>query len=219
MTTEMTTTDGNVPSIHAAPHVHVDHAVQKANICSDIIKKQGLSSRIGLGDHVNVEGWQLLATMMGVSTREENVTEVKPGVFEATVRAFRIGGEDLGSATGRCGDPDDGRWAKSPTHAKRSMAITRATVRALKKDLGWVMKLAGYSGTPLEDMPDRLQQTKGKTQAVVYTGAKEQQTWVLGICKKEGLPEEQWEQVHEKLLNGPLDAPAVLKIIASLKSY
>ena len=44
------------------------------------------------------------------------------------------------------------------------MSITRATSKALRIPLGWIMTLAGYSGTPFEEMTEDMgRQVKGTT--------------------------------------------------------
>ena len=50
---------------------------------------------------------------------------------------------------------DEGHWKDSDEYAIRSMAQTRATSRALASVLRLVVSLAGFSGTPAEEMGGR----------------------------------------------------------------
>ena len=44
-------------------------------------------------------------------------------------------------------------WAKADDYAIRSMAQTRATSKALRMPLGFVMELAGFDATPADEIP------------------------------------------------------------------
>ena len=48
-------------------------------------------------------------------------------------------------------EPDEGK--PRDDYALRSMAQTRATSKALRQPLGFVMSLAGFDPTPAEEMP------------------------------------------------------------------
>ena len=48
---------------------------------------------------------------------------------------------------------NESRWAKAEDYAVRSMAATRATSKALRQPLGFVMTMAGFDTTPAEEMP------------------------------------------------------------------
>jgi hypothetical protein len=107
--------------------------------------------------HVKVEGWLTLGAMLGLTAREVSCTE-SDGVYTAVVEVVNSRGHVLARASAECGAPDEldrhGQpvWANRPRYARRGMAVTRATSRALRMALGWIMPLAGYSGTPAEDV-------------------------------------------------------------------
>ena len=54
-------------------------------------------------------------------------------------------------------------WAKRDDYALRSMAQTRAISKAMRGPLGFVMTLAGFEATPLEEMPDGDAPTRGSS--------------------------------------------------------
>jgi hypothetical protein len=72
--------------------------------------------------------------------------------FRATVKVVTREGEVVGRASAYC-MTDEPTWSKRPLHALAGMAETRATSRALRKPLGFIVELAGYNTTPAEEMP------------------------------------------------------------------
>jgi hypothetical protein len=118
-----------------------------------IVDERRLSVRIGKGDHIKIEGWCTLGSMCGLSPREVAVEE-RDGTYTATVEICRMSdGAVVSRASAECGD-DEELWAGRARHARRSMALTRATGKAYRLLLAWVVVLAGYSGTPAEEMPE-----------------------------------------------------------------
>lgn len=100
--------------------------------------------------HVNIEGWTLLASMLGVSTRIEYSRPV-PNGWEAVASAYR-GGELIGNAHSMT-TRDEPNWSHAADYALRGMAQTRAISRALRIPLGMIVVLAGFDATPAEEMP------------------------------------------------------------------
>lgn len=130
-----------------------------ANALADIIKEKKLYSTINGKDYVHVEGWTTLGALVKVFPildwskrldREDGEVIYESRVIAQTLQGEIIGiGEALasGKETTPRGNP---KWTDE--YAIKSMSITRATSKALRIPLGWVMTLAGYSGTPFEEM-------------------------------------------------------------------
>jgi hypothetical protein len=78
--------------------------------------------------------------------------EVEGYSWEATVEARTLDGRVIGSADAMCSREED-KWKDSDEFAVRSMAQTRASSKALASVLRFIVTLAGYSGTPAEEMP------------------------------------------------------------------
>ncbi len=137
-----------------------------ATTLKGFIKDQGLVSNISGREYVVVEGWTTMGAMIGVIPRtvsvEELVIEYQGSdwpVFEATVELVRTSdGFVVGRGIAECGHPDevdrngDPVWANRARYAKKSMAITRATGKAFRLSYSWIIKMAGYSPTPAEEM-------------------------------------------------------------------
>lgn len=146
----------------------VEAAKRAATPLVDVIRSQKLAVKIGPSEHVRVEGWTLLGSMLGVFpicvwTRQLEREGVPIG-WEARVEARTRSGETVGAAEAQC-TRDENQWSWEPTgkdgrklpprddYALRSMAQTRATSKALRQPLGFVMQLAGFNPTPAEEMP------------------------------------------------------------------
>ena len=137
--------------LDVAPEQVVNRATKIANALADVIKKKGLSSRIRNKDYVRVEGWSTLGAMIGVLPKEKHVNKIDNG-YEAYVELVRASdGIVIGGASAIC-TRDEKNWKDRDEFAVRSMAITRATGKAYRLGMAWIMELAGYAGTPAEEM-------------------------------------------------------------------
>ena len=183
-------------------------ATEIATTLDQVIKGQGLRTKVGkakvvLPDgteeyrdkfHVDVEGWQTLATFLDIVTQvqwtrrvldehgrpervaytvkerrtqtrgeTETITEreyqVEGFSWEAKVVAVRDG-TVVGEAEAMC-TRTEARWAEADDYALRSMAQTRATSRAIAAAARWIVTLAGYAGTPAEEMDGVPRQDAG----------------------------------------------------------
>jgi hypothetical protein len=135
----------------------VARATAAARPLAEVVNRQRLFATIGGKKHTLVEGWTLLGSMLGVfpvtvwTRRIEATPETAEG-WEARVEARTRAGDVVGAAEAMC-TRDERTWKGRDEYALRSMAQTRATSKALRQPLGFVMVLAGYSGTPAEEMP------------------------------------------------------------------
>ena len=111
---------------------------------------------------MHVEGWTTLGALLKVfpiletSKRLDRKDEI---IYESRIVAKTLKGEIVGIGEAVCSDKEvvkkrDGttyqRW--DDEYAVKSMSITRATSKSLRIPLGWIMVLAGYDGTPAEEM-------------------------------------------------------------------
>ncbi len=133
------------------PSEIVQRASAVAAELSKVLKDQRLTTNIQGREHVRVEGWTLLGTMLGVFPVVEWTRPVDGG-WEARVEARTLAGHVVGAAEAECLRSEK-TWAKRDDYALRSMAQTRATSKALRGPLGFVVSLAGFDPTPEEEMP------------------------------------------------------------------
>lgn len=125
-------------------------ATRTADALADVLKSRNLTTNIQGKDHVQVEGWQTLGSMLGVTPVCAWTRSLGNG-WEARVEARTLDGRVVGSAEAMC-TRDEKMWRNRDDYALRSMAQTRATSKALASPLRFVITLAGYEGTPAEEM-------------------------------------------------------------------
>jgi hypothetical protein len=111
--------------------------------------------RLGQGRHLRFEAWQTLAAMFGLCvacewTRPIVGSEGEQLGWEARA-VVRRGDQVISAAEAQC-TTDEPHWRSRPPFQLRSMAQTRASVKALRHALAWVVVLAGYNPTPAEEI-------------------------------------------------------------------
>ena len=131
---------------------NIEAAQHKARSLKNIVDSQGLSVRIGNSEHLKVEAWLTIAAGYGFSPRIAWSRPLPDGGYEAHAELVDSAGTVIGAGEAECGTEGDDNWLNKPAFQQRSMAQTRATVRACRNKLAWVVILAGYSPTPAEEM-------------------------------------------------------------------
>lgn len=121
-----------------------------ASALKAVVAKQGLISKISNKEYPRCEAWTLLGTMLGVFPVLCWTRKIENG-WEARVEARTKDGATIGAAEAECLKSEK-NWSNRDDFALRSMAQTRATAKALRMPLGFVMTLAGYEPTPAEEM-------------------------------------------------------------------
>jgi hypothetical protein len=138
----------------------VEAAKRAAGPLVDVIRSQKLAVTIGPSEHVKVEGWTLLGSMLGVFPICTWTRKLENG-WEARVEARTRAGDLVGAAEAECLRSEN-TWKNRDDYALRSMAQTRATSKALRQPLGFVMQLAGFNPTPAEEMPQPERKSTAK---------------------------------------------------------
>lgn len=133
------------------PAMVVQKATATADALIQVVKDKQLIKRIGQSDHVLVEAWTLLGAMLGVFPVCVWTRKLEDG-WEARVEARTLSGAIVGAAEAEC-LRGERNWKSSDDYALRSMAQTRATSKALRAPLGFIVTLAGFNPTPAEEMP------------------------------------------------------------------
>lgn len=147
------------------------HATAQANALAQVIEQKHLYATINNRKHVLLEGWTTLGALVGVFavpvwTRpiEDNGERIG---WEARVEARTMAGQIVGAAEAECLTTER-HWGERDDYALRSMAQTRASSKALRLPLGFIMTLAGFDATPADEMPRedaRPQQANGSRPA------------------------------------------------------
>ncbi len=135
----------------------VARSTEIANALSDVLQAKKLAKKISNRSFVLVEGWTLLGTMLGVFPVVVWTRKLEDG-WEARVEARTLDGRVVGAAESEVLRSEKS-WANRDDYALRSMAQTRATSKALRGPLGFIVTLAGYEATPFEEMPSDIEGT------------------------------------------------------------
>lgn len=108
--------------------------------------------------YVFVDGWSLMGGMLGITPvvkEVENLSDENTIRYRATVELHKVNEimEDkvVGVGIAICTNKEKGKTAFDE-YAVASMAQTRAVGKAYRLHIGWIMKLAGFETTPLEEM-------------------------------------------------------------------
>lgn len=134
----------------------VKAAHEKAETLKDIVEKAHLYVMINGKQYLDVQAWQTIGRAYGYTARTSGVvgieeTAINPAGVMARCDVYDANGTIVGGAEGWC-MRDEETWAKRPFYALAGMAQTRATSRAFRQLLSWVVVLAGYAPTPAEEM-------------------------------------------------------------------
>jgi hypothetical protein len=124
----------------------VASALKAEIVAADMVRK------IGGREYVLAEGWGTLGAMLGVTPHIVWSRSFEDG-WEARAEVITADGRVIGAGEAMCLRSERG-WAGRDSYALRSMAQTRATSRALRSVLAFVMTLSGVEATPAEEISD-----------------------------------------------------------------
>jgi len=148
----------------------VEKAKEQARVLSDIINQVGLYSVIQGNKYIRYEAWQTLANFVGITPFVEWTKEIQRDDttigYECRALALR-GGETISAAEAQCSQ-DEHNWAGRELWQIRSMAQTRACAKVLRTILGWIVVLAGYQATPVEEMTEQEQEKTVYTHCPIH---------------------------------------------------
>lgn len=165
MSSEIVTVDGGLPNAESI----VVNASGVAKLLTTILREQKLVVNIQGREHVLVEGWTLLAGMMGHSVGTTNTRPIEVdghSGFIAHAEVYDQHGNVVGSADGIC-TRNERSWAKRDDYALSGMAQTRAISRAARQRFGFIVRLAGYEATPAEEMGYAVVEDEYSVEALV----------------------------------------------------
>ena len=100
--------------------------------------------------YVPIEGWQYAAALMGLSSRIVSVSEKENGKWQAEAQVVNRNGVVVCSGFSIL-NKEEHKWAKKDEDLANFIQ-TRAVSRALRNCLSYLIKAAGYSTTPSEEM-------------------------------------------------------------------
>ncbi|RLE74481.1 MAG: hypothetical protein DRJ44_07385 [Thermoprotei archaeon] len=128
----------------------IKKAVEISRALTDVIERCKLYVRIAGKKYVTVEGWQTLGALLKCRAIIKRTTKLDNG-WEAEAEIRNFAGELLGTGVARC-TRDESKWKDREDYALLSMAQTRAIGKAYRNNFAWILRLAGYEGTPAEEV-------------------------------------------------------------------
>lgn len=125
---------------------------------------------------LQIEAWQFTGSQLNLTAIVTDVkdmsTETVP-IFNATVEIYHNPTGQLVSRGFAMCSKKESKKSSFDAYAVMSMAQTRAIGKAYRNILAWLPKLAGYEGTPVEeitqDLKDDMVENLGKIKADVFT--------------------------------------------------
>lgn len=145
---------GQGVSLIASPSKLLQDGKRAAEALIKVVKQNGWSVKIQGNDYLQFEAWQTVAKFYGMTVKTVETQHVEYGGvegFESKSVVIDSQGREVGGAEGLC-MTDEGNWKNKPLYAIKSMAQTRSGAKALRQVLSWVVVLAGYKATPVEEM-------------------------------------------------------------------
>jgi len=133
----------------------IKEMTEMSNILRQHIVTQKLYTNIKGKNYAHVEGWQFAGGLMGLFpkiSKVENLSSDKEYKWKADVDIVDMKtGQIISNGFALCSNKESIK-KNFDEYAVLSMAQTRAIGKAYRNLIGWVMKLAGYEGTPSEEM-------------------------------------------------------------------
>lgn len=202
MSTELTTVDA-APAPHPAqialpPAEVMQRARAQAAEIVRVADEAKLFANIQGRKYPLVECLELIGQMTGNTARIAWSRKVDPDMgvgdgWEAKAEVLDTNGTVVGAAEAMC-LRSERAWSNRDEYALRSMAQTRATAKALRMRVGFIVSLAGAEPTPAEEMPSdagrRAQTTKPRVNPVA---------------------DQRWEELQQTAEAPPADVAKVLK--------
>jgi hypothetical protein len=200
MSTDLALTADNEIVRHHDPEAEVAWASECAKALVRVIDSQpSMKVKIGKGDYIKVEGWQVLGAMTKVdSVRVEWTREYKDPAtgdaigWEARVQVADRDGNVRGEGEASC-LRTEANWKQRDDFALRSMAQTRAMGKAYRMALSYIVGLAGYQTTPAEEMPEPATKNSPKPSTKKITADQQKRLWT--IARANDVPEDRIREI------------------------
>ena len=146
---------------------NIEHIKAFAKPLQEYILANKLTTKISDREWVNVEGWQFCGAAFGIVSKTIACVAINTGkedeyCYEATVELLNLRtGAQVGRVSAICSNTENSKryYQKYAIH---SMAITRATSKAFRMLLGFIVKHAGFEVTPADEMDEVSYETELK---------------------------------------------------------
>lgn len=176
-----------------APNMTISMAKAK-DVSKELIafvKSNGLSTSIAGKNFLQVEAWQFAGALIDTTPVVEYVkdlsteSEIK---YEAKVNIIGSGGTIVSVGFAICSNRESTKKSFQE-YAIASMAQTRAIGKAYRNKLAWIVKLAGYEPTPVDEidkdvMEDQLSKAKKQVVAKMKENGYDDSSAMIDLIEK-----------------------------------
>lgn len=141
-------------SLVEAPRETLERARDAAIALQEVISKKKKPIFFRGEQYLEFEDWQTVGRFYGTTAKIIETSPIHIGRFDG-FRAVAVAlhdGREISRAEAYC-MTDEEQWASKPLFQLAAMAQTRAGGRVLRHVFSWVVVLAGYRPTPVEEMP------------------------------------------------------------------
>ena len=145
---------GKREAVALSPNMIINEAQVMATALYQVVEKQHLYMDIQGKKYLQLEAWQLLGKFCNVHGVVESVQPVEyfgAKGFEAKAVVRDSDGVVIAAAEAVCLD-DEQNWKGKPWFQLKSMAQTRSLSKVYRSCLSFIVSIAGYAPTPLEEM-------------------------------------------------------------------
>jgi hypothetical protein len=138
------------------------HIVQN-NLYTPITIFDKKTGKTNTKNYVHVDGWQFAGGLLGMVPKVVEIKDLSnenKTKWQAEVEIIKLETEKIiGRGFAICDNKEKGKTGFDE-YAVLSMAQTRATGKAFRNSIGWIIKLAGYETTPAEEMKEEKEKIK-----------------------------------------------------------
>lgn len=139
-----------------------------------------LSTNIAGKKYVMVEGWQFAGSQLGLVAIPSDATDISNDAeikYKSSAEVIHVATGNLVSRGFAICSTKEGKKKSFDEYAVASMAQTRAIGKAYRNNLSWLIKMAGFEGTPREEITEDIEETMvedlGRIKANVFARFKE----------------------------------------------
>jgi hypothetical protein len=126
-----------------------------SNELKKVIVEQRLYTNIQGRNYIHAEAWVFCGAVLGVMPIVDSLEDLSSEEkikYRAAISLKRVSSGDIvGSGVAICTNKEKGKQLFDE-YAIAGMAQTRAISRAYRNAFGWLIKLAGYEATPVDEM-------------------------------------------------------------------
>jgi hypothetical protein len=188
------------------PTLAMERMAHMARLLVDVVRDRKLVMKIAGNEYLLAPGWAVLAGMTGLSPYTTWTRPLEDGTgYIARVEVRRIADGAVISAAEQVCTRAERKWSKADEHALMGMAQTRASSRALRGPLQQIVELAGYRGTPAEEMVEEPRTSSTEPIPDEAKPTKEQATRIRELIAELAAerPEVDWRERAQEIAGVP----------------